>query len=50
MEMIKARNLTSHSYDEALADEVLVFIINKFYPAFSQLTQKFSALISQDAA
>jgi nucleotidyltransferase substrate binding protein (TIGR01987 family) len=45
MEMIKARNLTSHSYDEALAEEVHVWIIGKFFPVFALLAEKFSALV-----
>ena len=32
MEMIKTRNLTSHTYDESLADEVFASIIHTFYP------------------
>lgn len=45
MEMIKARNLTSHSYDESLADEVLEWIIKKFYHAFALLAEKFTAFV-----
>jgi nucleotidyltransferase substrate binding protein (TIGR01987 family) len=48
MEMIKARNLTSHTYDEALADEVLDSITDKFFPAFKSLTEKFTSLHEQE--
>ena len=44
MDMVKARNLTSHSYDEAIADEVLESIITKFFPAFVRFNEKFTTL------
>jgi nucleotidyltransferase substrate binding protein (TIGR01987 family) len=34
MEMIKSRNLTSHTYNEDTADEIFTKIINDFHPAF----------------
>lgn len=48
MDMIKARNLTSHTYDEALADEVLESITRIFFPAFEGLTKKFTFLLEQE--
>lgn len=44
MEMVKARNLTSHSYDEELANEVYTWIIEKFHPEFLVFVEKFSGL------
>jgi nucleotidyltransferase substrate binding protein (TIGR01987 family) len=44
MEMIKTRNLTSHTYDESLAEEVFTAIVEKFYPAFKSLADTFSSL------
>jgi len=47
MEMIQARNLTSHTYDQVLAKEVVTMIIEKFHPAFQELVEKFSRLYEQ---
>ena len=44
MNMIRARNLTSHTYDEDYALEVYNQIRNDFYPAFLQFADKFSEL------
>lgn len=44
MNMIRARNLTSHTYDEYYALEVYNQIRNDFYPAFLQFADKFSEL------
>lgn len=44
MDMIKARNLTSHTYDEAIAQNVTQSIIKSFYPVFSDFAQRFKAL------
>ena len=48
MEMIKARNLSSHTYNQETADEVVENILTCFYPAFEQLTRKFTALTERD--
>jgi nucleotidyltransferase substrate binding protein (TIGR01987 family) len=45
MEMIKARNLSSHTYDIELAEEVLGMITQKFYPVFHAFAQKFAELV-----
>ena len=34
MEMIKNRNLTSHTYNEEISDEIYTNIIDRFYPLF----------------
>jgi len=47
MEMIQARNLTSHTYDHTLAKAVVNQIIEDFHPAFQELTAKFSRLYEQ---
>ena len=39
MDMIKARNLTSHTYNPAVADSVTRDILVRFYPAFAALRQ-----------
>jgi nucleotidyltransferase substrate binding protein (TIGR01987 family) len=48
MEMIKSRNLTSHSYDEAIAEEVVEWILKKFFPAFTLLAEKFSSFLDRE--
>lgn len=44
MEMIKARNLSSHTYNQATAEEVVGMIVTCFYPAFERMTHKFLEL------
>ena len=44
MDMIKARNLTSHTYNPEVADSVTRDILVRFYPAFSALRQRLAAL------
>ena len=44
MEMIKARNKTSHTYEVQTAHEIAEAILKQFYPAFEQLESKFSNL------
>jgi len=44
MDMIKARNLTSHTYDETIAENVSNSIINTFYPVFEDFAQRFRIL------
>lgn len=45
--MITARNLTSHTYYEALADDLFRQIIESFYPAFESFTNAFTKLYKQ---
>jgi len=47
MEMIKARNLSSHTYNPETAEELVEGILARFYPAFEQLARKFSSLAEQ---
>ena len=37
MDMIEKRNLTSHTYNNALAQELVTLIVNRYYPAFLAL-------------
>ncbi len=48
MDMIRSRNLTSHTYDEVLAQKVVQQIIEVFYPAFSNLALTFSERMQRD--
>jgi hypothetical protein len=47
MEMIKSRNLSSHTYNQDTAEEVVTNILSRFYPAFEQMATTFSALVEQ---
>jgi nucleotidyltransferase substrate binding protein (TIGR01987 family) len=47
MDMIKARNLTSQAYNTELAASLANDILQRFYPAFSAMTETFSALSEQ---
>ncbi|SHE28837.1 nucleotidyltransferase substrate binding protein, HI0074 family [Marinitoga hydrogenitolerans DSM 16785] len=44
MKMILSRNLTSHTYDESTADEIVDLIINFYYDEFKKLIQKLESL------
>jgi nucleotidyltransferase substrate binding protein (TIGR01987 family) len=47
MDMIKARNLSSHTYDLKLAGEVVEAILTRFYPSFDRMAQTFTSLAEQ---
>lgn len=47
MEMIKSRNLSSHTYNQDTAEQVVTNILVLFYPAFEQMTATFTALAEQ---
>lgn len=48
MEMIKSRNLTSHTYDQNIADTILADIMQKYYPEFEIFTKKFTIIYDQE--
>ena len=47
MDMIRARNLSSHTYNRETAEEIVGKILERFYPAFEQLSRKFTILAVQ---
>jgi nucleotidyltransferase substrate binding protein (TIGR01987 family) len=47
MDMIKARNLTSHTYNTAIASGIATDILTRFYPAISAMANTFAALAAQ---
>jgi nucleotidyltransferase substrate binding protein (TIGR01987 family) len=49
MKMIQDRNLTSHTYSPEIAKGVVDDILQRFYPAFASLAQKFGELYRQPA-
>lgn len=40
MDMIKSRTLTTHTYNEDIAEEICTAIVNKYYPEFIALRIK----------
>ena len=44
MDMIKARNLTSHTYNLDVAAGIATDILTRFYPAFVAMAKTFTAL------
>ena len=48
MDMIKARNLTSHTYNIEVASSIVKDILERFYPAFSALAETFAELAKKD--
>ena len=48
MDMIKARNLTSHTYNTNVAESISIDILTRFYPAFAEMEQRFGQLYQQE--
>lgn len=44
MEMIKSRNLTSHTYNKNIADDIVKKIIERYAPAFVEFDKKMDSL------
>jgi nucleotidyltransferase substrate binding protein (TIGR01987 family) len=44
MDMVKARNLSSHTYNTAIAAGIAADILSRFYPAFAAMANTFAAL------
>jgi len=47
MDMIKARNLTSHTYNTDIASGIAGDILTRFYPAFAAMANTFAVLSAQ---
>jgi len=47
MEMIKSRVLTSHTYNEDVAEEIINKIVTQYYPEFIRLHQRLESMSSQ---
>jgi len=47
MDMIKARNQTSHTYNHIISEQIVIDILKRFYPAFASMQQKFLLLCEQ---
>lgn len=48
MEMIQARNLTSHAYDQKMAEQVIKEIVEKYYRQFMLFEDTMSNIESED--
>lgn len=48
MEMIKSRNLTSHTYNKNVADQIVQKILTSYHLAFQELTTNLMKKIGQD--
>ncbi|MEY2521259.1 MAG: hypothetical protein QOF24_3018 [Verrucomicrobiota bacterium] len=48
MDMIKARNLTSHTYDCEVAERIANDILNRFQPVLAALEQRFDILAAME--
>jgi nucleotidyltransferase substrate binding protein (TIGR01987 family) len=48
MEMLKSRNLTSHTYNEDTAEEIVSAIIDSYYGLFKNLESKLENIRSGD--
>ena len=48
MEMIKKRNLTSHTYNEETAEEIYKSVVQVFYPLFVDLQNEMEGLKSKE--
>lgn len=49
MEMIQSRNLTSHTYNEATADQVVGAILDSYFAAFQALRTTLAGLKQEDS-
>lgn len=47
MEMIRSRNLTSHTYQQKIADEICSHILKRYFPLFEQFQRRMNALAAQ---
>ena len=48
MDMIGSRNKTSHTYNEATADEIYLKILNDYFPAFLEFQKNMEQKMSVD--
>jgi hypothetical protein len=47
MEMIKSRNLTSHTYNPEVADEIALAIRTRYHGVFNRLVEKLDPLTTE---
>jgi hypothetical protein len=44
MDMITSRNLTSHTYNDELAHEIIKKIVNEYFSEFKKMIEQFETL------
>ncbi|NDE89547.1 MAG: nucleotidyltransferase [Alphaproteobacteria bacterium] len=44
MDMIKSRNLTTHTYNPEVAENITIDVVERFYPAFASMAKKFTPM------
>lgn len=49
MDMIKSRTLTTHTYNQEVADAIADAVFNTYYPEFTRLEKTFQSLADKDA-
>ncbi len=49
MQMIEDRNLTSHTYDEPLAERIATDVLTRYFPEFVGLLNKFTTISQAEA-
>lgn len=49
MDMIKARNLTSHTYNTAIAEGIVRDILSRFFQAFEEMETRFTEVSNEEA-
>ena len=50
MDMIKARNLTSHTYQNKIAEDIVTDILGRFHPALVAMERRFAELKTKEAS
>jgi len=50
MDMFHARNLTSHTYQEKIAEDIVKDILGRFHPAFAAMETRFRQLEKKEAS
>lgn len=48
MDMIESRNLTSHTYNEEITQEIVADIVDRYYAALCALHQKLTELARKE--
>lgn len=48
MDMIKARNLTSHTYQDKIAEDIVKDILGRFHPALIAMERRFADLKAKE--
>jgi nucleotidyltransferase substrate binding protein (TIGR01987 family) len=49
MDMIQSRTLTSHTYNEEVAEKIAADIVNRYFSEFVSLKTKLSSLVEESA-